>query len=135
MAMLRPTSEMKDSGIEWVGQIPSNWKVVKNNRLFRITKSLVNDAWETTQLLSLTKSGIIEKDINDGGGKQPESFSTYQFVKKDDIVLCLFDIDVSAVYCEVILCEVHVLCTHVLLCRLGFLAVLQRYCDLTFGCS
>ena len=100
MAMLRPVSEMKDSGIEWVGQIPHNWKVVKNNRLFHITKTLVNDAWETTQLLSLTKGGIIEKDINDGGGKQPESFSTYQFVEEDDIVLCLFDIDVSAVFSD-----------------------------------
>ena len=27
MAMLRPVSEMKDSGIEWVGNIPSYWKV------------------------------------------------------------------------------------------------------------
>lgn len=100
MAMLRPASEMKDSGIEWVGKIPNNWKVVKNNRLFRITKTLVDEAWETTQLLSLTKGGIIEKNINDGGGKRPESFSTYQFVKKDDIVLCLFDIDVSAVFSD-----------------------------------
>ncbi|MBQ9687809.1 MAG: restriction endonuclease subunit S [Aeriscardovia sp.] len=100
MAMLRPASKMKNSGIEWVGQIPSNWRVVKNNRLFRITKTLVDDAWETTQLLSLTKGGIIEKDINDGSGKQPESFSTYQFVQKDDIVLCLFDIDVSAVFSD-----------------------------------
>ena len=91
---------MKDSGIEWVGPIPEHWKVVKNNRLFRITKTLVGDEWENTQLLSLTKGGIIEKDINDGGGKQPESFSTYQFVQKDDIVLCLFDIDVSAVFSD-----------------------------------
>lgn len=27
MAMLRPVSEMKESGIEWVGNIPSYWKV------------------------------------------------------------------------------------------------------------
>lgn len=100
MAELRPASEMKDSGIEWVGQIPTDWKVVKNNRLFRISKELVGDEWENTQLLSLTKGGIIEKDINDGGGKQPESFSTYQFVSIDDIVLCLFDIDVSAVFSD-----------------------------------
>lgn len=50
--------------------------------------------------MSLTKSGIIEKNINDGGGKQPESFGTYQYVEKDDIVLCLFDIDVSAVFSD-----------------------------------
>lgn len=91
---------MKESGIEWVGLIPDDWKIAKNNRLFNISKQLVNENWKNTQLLSLTKSGIIEKNINDGGGKQPESFGTYQYVEKDDIVLCLFDIDVSAVFSD-----------------------------------
>ena len=91
---------MKESGIEWVGLIPDDWKIAKNNRLFNISKQLVNGNWKNTQLLSLTKSGIIEKNINDGGGKQPESFGTYQYVEKDDIVLCLFDIDVSAVFSD-----------------------------------
>ena len=100
MAMIRPENEMKDSGIEWVGSIPEDWKVAKNNRLFNISKEIVNENWKDTQLLSLTKSGIIEKNINDGGGKQPESFETYQYVEKDDIVLCLFDIDVSAVFSD-----------------------------------
>ena len=77
-----------------------DWKIAKNNRLFNISKQLVNENWKNTQLLSLTKSGIIEKNINDGGGKQPESFGTYQYVEKDDIVLCLFDIDVSAVFSD-----------------------------------
>ena len=88
---------MKESGIEWVGLIPDDWKIAKNNRLFNISKQLVNENWKNTQLLSLTKSGIIEKNINDGGGKQPESFGIYQYVEKDDIVLCLFDIYVSSV--------------------------------------
>lgn len=91
---------MKESGIEWAGLIPDDWKIAKNNRLFNISKQLVNENWKNTQLLSLTKSGIIEKNINDGGGKQPESFGTYQYVEKDDIVLCLFDIDVSAVFSD-----------------------------------
>lgn len=91
---------MKESGIEWVGLIPDDWKIAKNNRLFNISKQLINENWKNTQLLSLTKSGIIEKNINDGGGKQPESFGTYQYVEKDDIVLCLFDIDVSAVFSD-----------------------------------
>ena len=91
---------MKECGIEWVGLIPDDWKIAKNNRLFNISKQLVNENWKNTQLLSLTKSGIIEKNINDGGGKQPESFGTYQYVEKDDIVLCLFDIDVSAVFSD-----------------------------------
>lgn len=100
MAMMRPEIEMKESGIEWVGSIPEDWKVAKNNRLFNISKKIVNENWKDTQLLSLTKSGIVEKNINDGGGKQPESFETYQYVEQDDIVLCLFDIDVSAVFSD-----------------------------------
>lgn len=100
MAMMRPEIEMKESGIEWVGSIPEDWKVSKNNRLFNISKKIVNENWKDTQLLSLTKSGIVEKNINDGGGKQPESFETYQYVEQDDIVLCLFDIDVSAVFSD-----------------------------------
>ena len=56
---------MKESGIEWVGLIPDDWKIAKNNRLFNISKQLVNENWKNTQLLSLTKSGIIEKNINE----------------------------------------------------------------------
>lgn len=98
--VIRPEAEMKASGIEWVGLIPKDWKIAKNNRLFNISKKLVGSNWKNTQLLSLTKSGIIEKNINDGGGKQPESFETYQYVENNDVVLCLFDIDVSAVFSD-----------------------------------
>ena len=28
MAMLRPETEMKDSGIAWIGDIPSNWETI-----------------------------------------------------------------------------------------------------------
>lgn len=90
--------EMKDSGIEWVGKVPVHWNITKNRYLFEKKKDIVGANWETTQLLSLTKKGIIEKDIDEGGGKQPGSFATYQLVEKGDIMLCLFDLDVSAVF-------------------------------------
>ena len=65
-----------DSGFGWVGQIPSTWVVNKNKYVFINSKNLVGKNWESTQLLSLTKNGVKEKDINEGGGKQPDSFST-----------------------------------------------------------
>ena len=34
MSMIRPETEMKDSGIEWIGNIPRNWKLRKINSLF-----------------------------------------------------------------------------------------------------
>jgi len=95
---LNPSVKMKDSGIVWIGEIPEHWKIVRNGFLFDKHKLLVGEKWETTQLLSLTKNGIVEKDIDEGGGKQPTSFSTYQFVEKGDLILCLFDLDCSAVF-------------------------------------
>ena len=90
--------EMKDSGISFIGMIPSNWNVTRNKNVFSCTKELVGTASSETQLLSLTTKGIKEKDINSPEGKLPESFDTYQFVKKNDMVMCLFDLDVSAVF-------------------------------------
>lgn len=90
--------EMKDSGIEWVKRIPKEWQISSNSHLFSFEKKIVGNEWTKTQLLSLTKKGIVTKNINDGGGKQPESFSTYQQVHKKQLVMCLFDLDVSAVF-------------------------------------
>ena len=90
--------EMKDSGIAWIGEIPADWKMVRNKNAFTSSKELVGEKSEFTQLLSLTTRGIKKKDINNAEGKLPESFDTYQLVKENDIVMCLFDLDCSAVF-------------------------------------
>ena len=50
------------------------------------------------QLLSLTTNGIKEKDEDDTSGKVPENYDGYQIVRKHDLVMCLFDLDCSAVF-------------------------------------
>lgn len=90
----------KESGIEWIGEIPEHWKVIKNKYVFKSKRNLVEDS-SKTQLLSLTTNGIREKDKEDIGGKMPESYDNYQIVKQDDIVFCLFDLDCSAVFSDV----------------------------------
>lgn len=89
---------MKDSGINWIGAIPDNWKIVRNKNVFSYCKSIVGKQSSSTQLLSLTTQGIKKKDINSTEGKLPESFDTYQLVHKDNLVMCLFDLDCSAVF-------------------------------------
>lgn len=89
---------MKDSGIAWIGEIPEEWKIVRNKNAFVCNKELVGKKSALTQLLSLTTRGIKKKDINNAEGKLPESFDTYQFVRENDIVMCLFDLDCSAVF-------------------------------------
>lgn len=90
--------EMKDSGIEWIGEIPKEWNIYRNKNAFSCTKELVGENSKDTKLLSLTTKGIKLKDINNPEGKLPESFDTYQYVKKDEMVMCLFDLDCSAVF-------------------------------------
>lgn len=90
--------EMKDSGINWVGKIPSNWSVQRNKICFDCSKDIIGDKSAETQLLSLTTKGIKEKRAEDSVGKVPETYDTYQVVVPDDIVMCLFDLDVSAVF-------------------------------------
>lgn len=89
--------EMKDSGISWVGEIPKEWSVWRNKYIFKITKDIVLPS-KNYQLLSLTTTGIKEKDENDNGGKVPENYDGYQVVKENDLVMCLFDLDCSAVF-------------------------------------
>lgn len=82
-----------ESGIPWQGKIPAHWSVGPLRSLLRITKDPVGEAWIDTQLLSLTKGGVVPRDPDSGEGKFPASFETYQFVAPDDLIFCLFDID------------------------------------------
>ena len=94
MAMLRPASEMKDSGIEWIGQIPNNWKIIPNKYLMHKEKDLC-EKWTGQDVMSLTMNGVIVRDLVNPSGKMPESFDGYQFIKPGDLLMCLFDIDVT----------------------------------------
>ena len=83
----------KDSGDEWLGEIPSEWNLVRNKQAFQFVKTLVGEKSKNFQLLSLTLNGIIPRDIDSGKGKFPAEFNTYQKVNEEDLVFCLFDID------------------------------------------
>lgn len=89
---------MVNSGIAWIGDIPKSWRIIRNKNVFTNSKTLVGDAWSTTQLLSLTTKGIKAVTIGSTSGKVPDSYDTYQVVEKDNIVMCLFDLDCSAVF-------------------------------------
>ncbi|EGK8076737.1 restriction endonuclease subunit S [Campylobacter lari] len=82
----------KDSGIEWLGEIPQHWKLIKCKNFFVLKSIPIGDLWNKTKLLSLTLNGVIERDINNTEGKFPSDFSTYQIVKEGDLIFCLFDV-------------------------------------------
>jgi type I restriction enzyme S subunit len=84
--------EFKDSGVEWIGEIPKHWELLANKYIFKIKKDTVGKRSSEYSLLSLTLQGIIKRDL-DGGGKFPAEFDTYQEVKQGDFVFCLFDVE------------------------------------------
>lgn len=90
--------EYRDSGIEWIGQIPKEWEVLRTKNVFSLGKDLVGSKSSQTQLLSLTTKGIKEVSVGSTSGKVPNSYDTYQLVHKDNLVFCLFDLDCSAVF-------------------------------------
>ena len=90
--------EMKDSGIEWINEVPSSWDILRNKNCFECSKEIIGEKSTETQLLSLTTKGIKKKRAEESTGKIPESYDTYQTVYPNDIVVCLFDLDVSAVF-------------------------------------
>lgn len=83
--------EMKDSGIEWIGEMPDSWNIRMLNQYVSQVKCKNSDLSETN-LLSLSYGKIKRKDINSNGGLLPESFDNYNIVDENDIVLRLTDL-------------------------------------------
>ena len=80
--------EMYDSGIQWLGMIPTNWTLrkIKYTLQERIEK---NNPIKTTDILSLTaKQGVVPYDEKEGGGNKPkEDVTGYRLAYPGDIVM------------------------------------------------
>ena len=84
-------TRMKESGIDWIGQIPEEWEVAKVNHIFEEHKQK-NRGNKEKNLLSLSYGRIIRKSIDSSFGLLPESFDTYNIIQRGDIVLRLTDL-------------------------------------------
>ena len=82
---------LKDSGIEWIGEIPNHWNKVYLSSIFKEHKNK-NTNLVCTNLLSLSYGKIKQKNINTSEGLLPENFEGYNIVEKEDIVLRLTDL-------------------------------------------
>lgn len=82
---------MKDSGVEWIGEIPAHWNVRRTNDIAKQNKTK-NSALDETNLLSLSYGKIIRRDFHTSFGLLPDSFETYQVVRSGTIILRLTDL-------------------------------------------
>ena len=83
----------RDSGVDWLGDIPASWSLLANKHIFRLKKNQVGKRSNEYDLLSLTLKGVIKRDMENPEGKFPAEFDTYQEVQCGDFVFCLFDVE------------------------------------------
>lgn len=75
----------KASGVDWLGKIPEHWEVASGFQFLYENKSK-NKGMIRKQVLSLSYGNIRKKSKEELTGLVPESFETYQFVEKGDII-------------------------------------------------
>lgn len=83
--------EMKDSGVEWLGEVPAEWALRQAGQLADQTK-VPNEGMIETNLLSLSYGKVKRRDINATDGLLPASFETYNVIEPNDIVLRFTDL-------------------------------------------
>jgi type I restriction enzyme S subunit len=88
---LNKSTPMKDSGVEWIGQIPAHWEVKRISDI-AIQQKHKNVGLLEKNLLSLSYGKLKRKDIETSFGLLPESFETYQIVNPGNVILRLTDL-------------------------------------------
>jgi len=87
---LDPTVPMKDSEIEWIGEIPEHWNITRIKNLFALRNER-NDEAELSKvnLISLyTDLGVVQhSDLTETTGNRAITAEGYKFVHKNDIVV------------------------------------------------
>ena len=98
MAMIRPETEMKDAGIDWIGIIPNNWNI---KPLYACLDEInqKNSPVVTTNILSLTNTdGVIPySERGNQGNKSKENFEEYKVVYPNTIVANSMNILIGSV--------------------------------------
>ena len=88
---MRRYESYKDSGVEWLGKIPSQWELTIGMNVFRENKR-DNKGMKEKTVLSLSYGQIIIKPEEKLVGLVPESFENYQIVEPNDIIIRCTDL-------------------------------------------
>lgn len=94
---LNPDVKMKDSGIEWIGEIPEHWDAWKLKQLFEIKKIIAGKLGY--DILSITQNGLKIKDISSNEGQISADYSKYQIVDIGDFAMNHMDLLTGWVDC------------------------------------
>ncbi|HBQ6502217.1 TPA: restriction endonuclease subunit S [Enterobacter kobei] len=82
---LDPNAKMKDSGIEWIGQVPEHWKVARVKRLASLRNERRNDVSTDTIYIGLedVEAGSGQYKPTNGSSRQSEDSTVGIFYEGD----------------------------------------------------
>jgi type I restriction enzyme, S subunit len=83
---LNPDAPMKDSGVEWLGEIPAHWKVLRAKFLFREVNNR-SESGQETHLSMSQKHGLVPSDSIDEWRMLSTSYVGAKICEVNDIVL------------------------------------------------
>lgn len=83
---LDPRVPIKDTGVEWLPQVPRHWAPTKISRLFRQAKRL---GFADLTVLSVYRDyGVIERATrDDNANRVPDDLEKYQLIEPGDLVI------------------------------------------------
>ena len=86
---IRGDRPMKNSGIEWIGEIPVEWSVVRIKNLFDYRNERNYKPLDEVNLISLyTDKGVVQhRDLEETTGNKASNADGYKLVYKNDIVV------------------------------------------------
>lgn len=90
--------EMKDSGVEWIGEIPKHWDIKRLKNIL-LERKENNNPVKTKNILSLTNDrGVIPySEKGNTGNKSKEDLTGYKLAYPNDIVLNSMNIVIGSV--------------------------------------
>lgn len=83
---------MKYSGVEWIGEIPDKWNLVRLKDICINKKEVAGERSSEYERLALTLNGVIKRPKDDQEGLQPKEFDTYQILEENDFVFKMIDL-------------------------------------------
>jgi len=86
---LNPNVKMKDSGVEWIGEIPEHWEVLFNRRLFREKPRKINSSSEMALSLSQV-DGVIPSETMKERSLSPSHRDNFKLCLPGDLIVNRF---------------------------------------------
>ena len=83
-------SDMKCSGVDWIGDIPNDWEVKRVKNAFIRKKDEAHQ--DNPIVLSLARAGVRVRDLSNNEGQIAESYFNYNPVEPGDLLLNPMDL-------------------------------------------